>query len=242
MKKTVKTIVKLLGSALCALLFAVNAVPGMDMVLELPDDIYVDEAGGAERLCGIPAPFSITDRDGVAVANDLSERLSSAKNGEVKRFSVELFGVTVKNVDVHVRDDIYVMPCGSSVGISLWCNGVLVVGLGNVDDGIRRRCPAHEAGIRTGDAIIAVNGEQVNGVGELSAMVKSAGDSMRLRVRRNGSEFDCTVYPCVKDGEVLLGTWVRESTAGIGTLTFYTMSSMRFGALGHAVTDPDAGT
>ena len=44
MKKTVKTIVKLLGSALCALLFAVNAVPGMDMVLELPDDIYVDEA------------------------------------------------------------------------------------------------------------------------------------------------------------------------------------------------------
>lgn len=62
MKKTVKTIVKLLGSALCALLFAVNAVPGMDMVLELPDDIYVDEAGGAERLCGIPAPFSITDR------------------------------------------------------------------------------------------------------------------------------------------------------------------------------------
>jgi hypothetical protein len=51
MKKTVKTIVKLLGSALCALLFAVNAVPGMDMVLELPDDIYVDEAGGAERLC-----------------------------------------------------------------------------------------------------------------------------------------------------------------------------------------------
>ena len=119
-----------LASALCALLFAVNAVPGMDMVLELPDDIYVDEAGGAERLCGIPAPFSITDRDGVAVANDLSERLSSAKNGEVKRFSVELFGVTVKNVDVHVRDDIYVMPCGSSVGISLWCNGVLVVGLG----------------------------------------------------------------------------------------------------------------
>mgnify|MGYP000755352478 FL=1 len=170
MKKTVKTIVKLLGSALCALLFAVNAVPGMDMVLELPDDIYVDEAGGAERLCGIPAPFSITDRDGVAVANDLSERLSSAKNGEVKRFSVELFGITVKNVDVHVRDDIYVMPCGSSVGISLWCNGVLVVGLGNVDDGIRRRCPAHEAGIRTGDAIIAVNGEQVNGVGELSAI------------------------------------------------------------------------
>lgn len=242
MKKTVKTIVKLLGSALCALLFAVNAVPGMDMVLELPDDIYVDEAGGAERLCGIPAPFSITDRDGVAVANDLSERLSSAKNGEVKRFSVELFGITVKNVDVHVRDDIYVMPCGSSVGISLWCNGVLVVGLGNVDDGIRRRCPAHEAGIRTGDAIITVNGEQVNGVGELSAMVKSAGDSMRLRVRRNGSEFDCTVYPCVKDGEVLLGAWVRESTAGIGTLTFYTMSSMRFGALGHAVTDPDAGT
>ncbi len=242
MKKTVKTIVKLLGSALCALLFAVNAVPGMDMVLELPDDIYVDEAGGAERLCGIPAPFNITDRDGVAVANDLSERLSSAKNGEVKRFSVELFGVTVKNVDVHVRDDIYVMPCGSSVGISLWCNGVLVVGLGNVDDGLRRRCPAREAGIRTGDAIIAVNGEQVNGVNELSAMVKGAGDSMRLMVRRNGSEFECTVYPCVRDGEVLLGAWVRESTAGIGTLTFYTMSSMRFGALGHAVTDPDAGT
>ena len=45
MKKTVKTIVKLLGSALCALLFAVNAVPGMDMVLELPDDIYVEEPG-----------------------------------------------------------------------------------------------------------------------------------------------------------------------------------------------------
>lgn len=242
MEKTVKTIVKLLGAALCALLFAVNAVPGMDMVLDLPGDIYVDEAGGAEQLCGIPKPFSITDRDGVAVASDLSERLNNAKNGEVKRFSVELFGITVKTVDVHVRDDIYVMPCGSSVGISLWCSGALVVGLGNVDDGARRRCPAQEAGIRTGDAIIAVNGAEVNAINELSAMVKNAGDRACLRIRRGGSEFDCTVYPCIKDGEALLGAWVRESTAGIGTLTFYTMSSMRFGALGHAVTDPDAGT
>ena len=168
MKKTLKILIKTAGALLCAMLFAVNAVPGMDTV---------------------------------------------------KRFSIELFGVTVKNIDVHVRDDIYVMPCGSSVGISLWCNGVLVVGLGNVDDGQRRRCPAQEAGIRTGDSIIAVNGTAVEGINHLSTLTNSAGDSMELTVKRNNTQFVCTVYPCIKNGEAILGAWVRESTAGTGTLS-----------------------
>ena len=241
MKKTLKILIKTAGTLLCAMLFAVNAVPGMDTVAELPKHIYVDDAGGAEKLASLPEPFTVTDRDGVAVTSDLSERLGQAQNGEVKRFSIELFGVTVKNIDVHVRDDIYVMPCGSSVGISLWCNGVLVVGLGNVDDGQRRRCPAQEAGIRTGDSIIAVNGTAVEGINHLSTLTNSAGDSMELTVKRNNTQFVCTVYPCIKNGEAILGAWVRESTAGIGTLAFYTMSWMNFGALGHAVTDPDAG-
>ncbi len=242
MKNAVKKAVKIIGAVLCTALFALNAVPGMEDVLELPQDIYIDDAGGGERLDAISKPFTVYDNDGTAVANDLSERLGGVASGETRRFGIELFGITVKNINVHVRDDIYVMPCGNSVGISLKCNGVLVVGLGNVDDGTNRRCPAQEAGIRTGDSIIAVNGTRVNGINGFSKLMNGAGDTMTLTVRRSGKEFDCTLYPCFDDGEALIGAWVRESTAGIGTLTFYTMSSMRFGALGHAVTDPDAGT
>lgn len=242
MKNVAKNAVKLIGAVLCTVLFALNAVPGMEDIVNLPQDIYIDDAGGAERLDVITKPFVLSDKDGMAVASDLSERLGSVASGETRRFGIELFGITVKNINVHVRDDIYVMPCGNSVGISLKCNGVLVVGLSNVDEDAGRVCPAQEAGIRTGDSIIAVNGTRVNGINDFSALMNGAGDAMTLTVKRGGKEFDCIVYPYIKNGEALIGAWIRESTAGIGTLTFYTMSSMRFGALGHAVTDPDAGT
>lgn len=242
MVKTVKMIVKIFGAALCALLFALNAAPGMDTVLALPNDIYVDEAGGSDRLADISAPFSVLDKNGMPVANDLSQSLNDVNGGETRKLSIELFGIPLKSINVHIRNDIYVMPCGSSVGISLWCKGVLIVGLGEVDNGAQKRCPAQEAGLRPGDAITAVNGSSVSSMNELSRLMNEAGDTATLSILRADNTFDCVVHPCIKDGEALLGAWVRESTAGIGTLSFYTMSSMRFAALGHAVTDPDAGT
>lgn len=61
MKKTLKILIKTAGALLCAMLFAVNAVPGMDTVAELPKHIYVDDAGGAEKLASLPEPFTVTD-------------------------------------------------------------------------------------------------------------------------------------------------------------------------------------
>ncbi len=245
MKNHVKKTIQAFGAALCIMLIAFNMLPQARQFRQLPADVYVDAAGGPGELLNLAHPFSVTDETGVAVAGDLSERLADTDKGEVRRFTVELFGFPVKEVNVHLRDDVYLMPCGESVGVSLQCEGVLVVGLGNVGEGTERYSPAGLAGVRAGDVILAVNGDAVEGVNSLTALCAEAGGApVTLSVLREGRRLSIEVTPWAdpSGAEAKLGMWVRESTAGIGTLSFYVMGNLRFGALGHGVTDADTGT
>jgi len=125
------------------------------------------------------------------------------------------------------------------VGVAMTTGGVVVVG--NSDLG-RTPSPARLAGLKSGDVIQRVNGAPISGARELSASL-AAGGTARLRVIRDGEAMECDVLPVrdERDGQYRLGAWVRDSTAGVGTLTFYDPSSGAFGALGHAITDIDTG-
>ncbi|MCB2355387.1 SpoIVB peptidase [Clostridium estertheticum] len=144
--------------------------------------------------------------------------------------------------------DIMVYPGGQPIGVKLNTKGVLVVALSDID-GVngKTQSPASNAGVEIGDSIIKINNIVINHAEDISRFVnKEKNPELTLKIqRRNGSKiFDIKVKPTIDstDGKQKIGLWVRDSTAGVGTLTLYDSRTNKFAALGHPITDSDTGT
>ena len=148
-----------------------------------------------------------------------------------------LFGsVPVKNVTATSEPRPMLVPCGETFGIKLLTDGVIVTELTSVGG----RCPARECGIRKGDIIISVNGADIRSNRDVSEAVRAGRDSgCEVRLRRGGEDMTVTLVPTYCEGSYKAGMWVRDSSAGIGTLTFYDADTGVFGGLGHPVCDSD---
>lgn len=172
-------------------------------------------------------------------------RASAVPAGSTYRTHLTLGGwVPVKEVAVTVTEERVVMVCGTPFGIKLYTKGVLVVGLSDVETAAGKANPAAAAGVCVGDTILAVDGKEVHSSGDVSAFISdSGGKKVTLRLERDGVEFDASFIPVKQRGEeeYRAGLWVRDSAAGIGTLTFYDPANDVFGGLGHAVCDVDTG-
>lgn len=136
--------------------------------------------------------------------------------------------------DIGVR---CLVPVGHTVGVKLFADGVLVVGL---SDG---NTPAKASGIKEGDILLAFNGVELDSTEHLQRLLSENGEARAtVSVRRGSQTLTLPVTPREnEDGTVRLGAWIRDSMAGIGTMTFYDPQSGVFGALGHGVTDADTG-
>lgn len=134
-----------------------------------------------------------------------------------------------------------VVPSGRAVGIKLFSDGVLVVGLAEVGTKTEKASPAKECGLRVGDIITHMDGEEVNTIEEIQEAVKeSDGEALQIRALRDGKSLQFTAEGMEDDaGNYKLGAWLRDSMAGIGTVTFYEPESGLFGALGHGINDID---
>ena len=139
------------------------------------------------------------------------------------------------------RKDIEVYPGGISIGVKINNKGALVVGYSDISthEGLSES-PGKVAGIELGDIIEEVNGENIETCSDLISKVKTCrNDEMTVKILRGNSEITKKVSLIKEDNEYKIGLWVRDSTAGIGTLTFYDQDSKTFGALGHPITDGD---
>ena len=139
------------------------------------------------------------------------------------------------------RKDIEVYPGGISIGVKINNKGALVVGYSDISthDGLSES-PGKIAGIELGDIIEEVNGENIETCSDLISKVKTCrNDELTVKILRGNSEITKKVPLIKEDNEYKIGLWVRDSTAGIGTLTFYDKDSKTFGALGHPITDGD---
>ena len=127
---------------------------------------------------------------------------------------------------------------GDVFGIKLFSDGVIVAALSEIyaDGGLK--CPASEAGIQPGDYILSVNGNNVETNAALSAVL-SENETNTLTLRRGTETFTAQVTSVLCEGSYKAGMWVRDSAAGIGTVTFYTEDGKAFGALGHGICDAD---
>ena len=147
-------------------------------------------------------------------------------------------------VTVPVVAEKVLVPGGQSVGVRMDVKGVLVVGLEEIEceDG-QKVNPGVLGGLQIGDSIVQVNGSKVTRADQVQSLVNEICDTVKLRVKRNSRLLDVKVTPVKSDEDGLykLGVWVKDKTAGIGTLTYYDPSSSVFGALGHGITDPETG-
>jgi stage IV sporulation protein B len=171
------------------------------------------------------------------------------KNNEDKNkldISIKLFGVIpVKKMTLNLVPEIKVVPGGQPIGVKLFTEGILVVGFSDVEtlQG-KKQSPSAVSGIEIGDSIVEINGNKINDIKQLSEIVNKNGDkTLIIKINRKNKLMDVEVKPVEtkNKNEYKIGLWVRDSTAGVGTLTFYDSSSGKFGALGHPINDIDTG-
>lgn len=138
----------------------------------------------------------------------------------------------------------YVNPIGRTIGLKLYTDGVLVVGMSEIDgeDG-NKYIPYQNSGIKEGDMIQEINGQEINNTETLINIVNnSGGNEISIKYERNGESIYTEMQPIKgNNGTYMLGLWVRDAAAGIGTLTYYEEATGRFAALGHGITDVDTG-
>ncbi len=233
MEKAIRILYLLI--AVCTL----TAVGGIVyLMLQLPDVFQVEE--GTTLYVG--KTIVATDRLGedTAVAS-----ISDSPVGSEHTVTLRWFGVfPIKDVSVSVVEEGNVVLGGIPFGIKLYADGVMVVSLSDVDTLSGGVYPAKKAGIKVGDIILSIDGKPVYTNEEVAEAVKrSNGASMLFRIRRDDIDSTVTVQPVksVNEGCYKIGMWVRDSSAGIGTVTFYDPQTNVLAGLGHAVCDVDTG-
>lgn len=173
---------------------------------------------------------------------DISTEVSTNANKSYKAQLMLYHIIPIKTVNVDVVKETLLVPCGTPFGLKMLTNGVVVVGIADIKTESKTVNPAAIAGLKVGDIITAINGKVVNtNVEIIDAVTKSEGKELALSVYRNNVKFSVTLQPVKSEVDSMFkaGLWVRDSTAGIGTLTFYNPLTKSFAGLGHGVCDAD---
>lgn len=173
---------------------------------------------------------------------DLREpfKLKATEFGNYK-MNLKLFGfLDFKEITVDVIENVELIPAGNIVGIYMETDGVMVLGTGVIkaEDGMNYEPTLNK--LRTGDYITAIDNKKINNKEELmDGILNSDGKSLDFQVRRDGEHINYRINPVKSaSGDYKIGTWIRDDTQGIGTLTFTTANG-EFAALGHGIADID---
>lgn len=204
----------------------------------IPDQIYVKAGEAIDYRFQVPVTMEIQE--------DSSPVAKSTNNANVRQSYIvtcRLFGIfSVKDIEVVLVDGDAVYAGGMPIGIYVKTRGVLVIGTSEVERPDGSEAAPAENILKAGDYILSVNGEKVAEKEDLQRLVQQNGAEKEiLKINRKGEEVEVGVTPVQnKNGTYMLGAWVRDDLAGIGTLTYYKEDGT-YGALGHAVSDGDVG-
>ena len=178
----------------------------------------------------------------ISITHEWAER---DENGSSYGASVRLFGLfPAGNITVNVVDEYYVKMLGTPFGIKVYTDGVLVVGFGEVETPSGKVNPAKKAGLKEGDFIVSIGGVKVYTNEEVMNIIKnSEGAPLSVKIKRDGTNMTLR-FTAARDTEGVFraGMWVKDSSAGIGTLTFYSPSENVYAGLGHGIADSETGT
>jgi len=166
------------------------------------------------------------------------EASSSNNNIEKRTVTVSLFNIIdVKQIEISKIENVKVVPLGNTVGIKLYSDGVLVIGMSE----IKGQKPYENSGIKEGDLITKVDNVEITTTGELIETVnKSEGKEIEIKYIRENEEYVTTILPVKADDDnYKIGLWVRDGAVGIGTATYYEPETGKVATLGHGIVDRD---
>ena len=238
---------------LVVLAYVVNISSIPDSIILFQDDDFI-----YETIAGIQIEEEESNQNeqtisvGAELTSDQSKESNASDSVESdtlvvpksKTYNLSLLGVKVKTITASVIPNRKVIPLGNLAGLKLYTEGVLVVGLDQIEgeDGKLYK-PYEELGIEQGDSIIKINNEEVETTEELLECVsKSKGKTISITYLKDGKTVESSITP-VKTGDntYKLGLWVRDAAAGVGTLSFYDPSTNSIASLGHGIQDVDTG-
>lgn len=228
-----------------SLILAALALITAELNLRFPNEVYIYNGESLTVREGLPYTVELAANTGGILKND--GRLEhSGINGEKNGYtaSLKLFGIIpVKNVHVNVSDACPVTVSGKTVGIKIYTKGLVVAGISEIT---AQKGISYNLGtlydIKSGDIILSANNKEMKKTEDFADIViNSGGEKLELKIVRNGKNITKEVKAVKTNEGYKLGFWVRDSTAGIGTLTFINNKNGCFGALGHPIADADSG-
>lgn len=219
-----------------ALIYAsnINSIPGNIILFE-----------GEKLNLNMLVGMSIKTEDEYEAIQTSSENNSSnAVKKEI--YNIELLNtIPIKTVTANIIPKTEVVPIGTTIGLKLYTDGVLVVGMSEIEDINNEYVKPYEnSDIKEGDRIVEVNGTAITCTADLIENVnKSNGNTVKIKYVNSDNVYNTDeVKPAkVSNSQYKLGLWVRDAAAGVGTITFYEPSTKNFGALGHGIVDIDTG-
>lgn len=153
-------------------------------------------------------------------------------------FDLSFFNIfKLKEINVNVISKTKVIPMGNAIGMKLYTDGVLVVGMSEIEG----KKPYENSGIKEGDRIVQIDKKAIDNTEDLmEAVNKCSGKEISVKYIRDNTTITTSIKPIKNSGnQYKIGLWVRDAAAGVGTLTFYEPSSGMFGTLGHGIIDVD---
>ena len=203
--------------------------------------LFKGEELNVRKLFGISLENKNSEYGAILTSTESTEKQEvGTKNLEVKLFNT----FNVKDIDVSIIERTKVKPVGQVAGIKLYTSGVLVVGMSEVKgiDNTKYK-PYENSGLQEGDTIVQIENKAITDTKELINIVNSSkGKELKIKYVRNDNTLECSIVPAkTSETEYKLGLWVRDSAAGIGTMTYIEPSTNDFAALGHGITDIDTG-
>ena len=231
-----------IGWFLSALVLTVYFSPQAQLLRTLPGTLSV--ARGQAAVLDPPYPLIMKMESAQADASAAESLSEVDAKAQTSTATISLFGLLpLREVNIEISDDLRLYPGGQAVGVALHTKGVLVVGTSDLTGA---NSPARLAGIKPGDIIMEADGRSIESTDDLTAIVSAYGASpLPLTVLRGESTLSLTLQAKRdgQSGEYRIGAWVRDSTAGVGTMSFYGElekgQGVCYGALGHAITDAD---
>ncbi|MCI5910442.1 MAG: SpoIVB peptidase [Oscillospiraceae bacterium] len=233
MKKTAKAIFTAFSSAMAALYFIICYYS-----VKMPDKWYNESGKNFKIDTFLPIQVENKSYDTESTFEN-NNNLSS--DAEMKLFGV----IPIKSININETGEKYLVPGGELYGLKIHIDGAVVTGMGNVESSSGNICPAEKGNIQTGDIIKTISGKSIKSSEDIENILSvSEGEPVSVCAERNGEEYTTSITPVFSEStnRYEIGMWVRDSTAGIGTVTFYDTENNIFGSLGHPVCDSDTGT
>ena len=235
MQKIIKTSAIFINILIAGLLFLIIYYNRI-----LPNNYYVT-SGTELKISGL---LEVTMCSG-NTSSIIKDNTLMASSNFTHKADIRLLGIIpIKTVNIKEVNVPLLVPCGEPFGIKMLTDGVMVVEVTSFQTDKGFVSPAAEAGIKTGDIIKTINDIKVTSNNDISKIItESMGEAIEVDFFRNEKEMTATINPkkCTADDCYRAGLWVRDSSAGIGTITFYNPTTKTFAGLGHPVCDTDTG-